>query len=97
MDSLITPATHAAPALGNLLVQSIRTWERCGYHHGTRDFSRPLVPTLPIQAGPHFQLRYGHFAARDRPAHDRFGILALTFWTGHITPPLLDRTTAEVL
>ena len=49
-----------------------------------------------IQTGPQAHERDDHFAAGDRPADDRFGILALTLWTGHITPPVLDRTNAEV-
>jgi hypothetical protein len=57
--------------------------KRNGCRNGTSEFSRPPVPTFRIQTGPQAHLRYGHFAAGDRPAHDRFGILALTLWTGH--------------
>lgn len=48
-------------------------------------FPRPLVQTGRVQTGPHAQLRYGHFAAGERPAHEWCGMLALTFWAGH--PP----------
>jgi len=49
-----------------------------------RRVSWPCVQTGRIDTGPHSQLRYCHFAAGDRPAHERSGILALTFWTGHL-------------
>jgi len=40
-----------------------------------------------IHTGPQSQEREGHLAARDRPAHDRFDIMAVTFWAGHSSPP----------
>ena len=54
---------------------------------GTSEFSRPLVLTIQIRTGPQSQLREGHFTAGNRPTQDRFGLRALTFWTGHIPPP----------
>jgi hypothetical protein len=49
-------------------------------------FSWPFMQTGRIQTGPHAQLRYGHFAAGERPGHEGSGVLALTFWASH--PPL---------
>ena len=49
-----------------------------------RRVSWPCVQTGRIHTGPHSHLRYCHFAAGDRPAHERFGILVLTFWAGHL-------------
>lgn len=69
--------------IGNLL--------RCCVGHS----SRPLVPTFPIQTGPLIQCRYGHFAAGHCPAQDRFGIMALTFWTRHITLQFRRRGTMK--
>ena len=46
-------------------------------------FSRPFIQTVRILTGPHSQLREGHFAAGDRPAHERCGVLAMTFWAAH--------------
>ena len=46
-------------------------------------FSRPFMQTVRILTGPHSQLRYCHFAAGDRPAHERCGVLAMTFWAAH--------------
>jgi len=62
-----------------------RFWER--EHDGTGDdVSRPLVPTFPIQTGPHSHERYGHFASGDRPALDRFDTMGFTPWAGHVLP-----------
>ena len=88
-------ASTVAPLIRNLLGRQIRACWRSGYLNGTREFSRPLVATCQIQTGPQTHERDDHFAAGDRPADDRFGILALTLWTGHITPPVLDRTNDE--
>jgi hypothetical protein len=66
----------------------IRGWWRGECHYGTREISRPLVPTVLIHTAPQVQERDGHFVAGDRPTRDRFR-MALTFWAGH--RPLLSR------
>ena len=49
-----------------------------------RCVSWPCVQTGRIRTGPHSHLRYCHFASGDRPDHERFGVLALTFLAGHL-------------
>ena len=57
--------------------------------HRTTHVSRPLVATVRIQAGPQAHERDSHFAAYEGPGLDRLGIVAPTFWAGHL--PLLSR------
>ena len=53
-------------------------------HNGATEFSRPLVPTIPVQTRPHSHQRYGFSVSGHRPADGRFRKMALTFWTSHI-------------
>lgn len=66
--------------MGNLLRR------RRGGYTETSGFSRPLMPTIPIRAGPDFHERYSHFAADDRPALNRFDTMGFTLWAGHFYP-----------
>ena len=47
------------------------------------------MPTVWIHTGPQAQERDGHYAAYDRPALERFGMVGQTFWAGH--RPLLSK------
>jgi hypothetical protein len=58
--------------------------------HRTTHVSRPLVPTVRIQAGPQAHERDSHFATYEGPGLDRFGIVAPTFWAGHLPPPIQE-------
>jgi hypothetical protein len=85
------PLKKAASSCGDVLNTQLwylcklaeTPWHQSGSWQPRRRVFWPCVQTGRIRTGPHSQLRYCHFASGDRPAHERFGILALTFWTGH--------------
>jgi hypothetical protein len=48
------------------------------------------MATVWIQAGPQAHERDSHFAAYEGPGLDRFGVVAPTFWAGHLSPPIQE-------
>ena len=75
-NSLVSAIDKTAQATNHMTEGELETY-------GHKEFEK-LQRAYGEKLGPHSHLRYGHFAAGDCPAHRRFGIVAPTFWAGHL-------------